>query len=109
MKHKRGRRTIRNSFFSDLFGPTETTYSIKGRKITKRSSISRWLGYKIYENADGGFSVPELDSSVFDTKRDAQRFISAWKKESNPGKYKHSKQLLHTTIIIKNPAKWFSR
>lgn len=51
----------------------------------RTSSGGAFKGYRIYKTADGGWTVPELDSSVFEDKTQAKRFISEWtKRRGNP-------------------------
>lgn len=73
------------------FRKTTITH-LRGRRAgVKESSTSRFKGHAIYRRSDGGFTVPSLDrESIFDTKRDAQRFITAVK--DNPGILKKVRQ-----------------
>jgi hypothetical protein len=60
------------------WGQKTTVHNVKSGKT--ETSAGRRKGYMVYKRADGGFVVPSLDSSVFDTKHDANRFIDSWTK-----------------------------
>jgi hypothetical protein len=64
---------------------TSTVYHVKsGKRGAAHSGAGSHKGHAIYRRADG-FTVPSLDTSVFDDKRQAKRFIDAVTKH-NPWK-----------------------
>jgi len=87
----------RNSFF-DRFR-TQTHYHIErgtGR-VAKARATGSYKGYRIYDTGDG-WTVPELDKeSVFESKREAKRFVDYQVKHMNK---RNSKK--------RNPRHWFA-
>lgn len=79
-KKRKAPKRRSNGMF-DFFGAKSTVYKVKSG--AKTGSVGRHKGYTIYKTAGGDFQVPSLDSSTFDSKRDATRFIDSWVK-NNP-------------------------
>ena len=108
----RRRRSNAGIFQRLLEGGSRTTYhgKIRDRKGKRTAQVrqgkqSVYKGVRIIPVGNGEFET-SLDSSRFESKRDARRFVDSWKKQGNPGRE------VRWEIIIdgdRHPVQWTSR
>ena len=79
----RARKNSLGDFFKSRVYPWRSSAGQARSSSGRKSGSIRFKGYRISQNAEGEWTVPELDrGSTFESKTEAKRFVNYWAKKN---------------------------